>query len=189
MESCWGVYSSFEPPRPGEDALMDDDGLEVTAAVQFREAFAYNAGFPLDEDDVAATNGGALAAALASGDLVAGFVASGALSVRSAAAAAAREWRVTSSAGGDVMADLVYVGAVALGHAERGDGGRLGHVLLPRRVVRDFMLSMGFGVPAAGVPGALEGGPGGAGDWPSSDDDDVAAQDSSDESDSDDDEA
>ena len=158
MESCWGVYSSFEPPSQDEDPFMNDDNLVVTANVQFREAFAYNAGFPLDEDDVAATNAAALTAALSSGHL-----AAEAVTVRSAAAAAAREWRAVPAE--DALGDLIYIGAVALGHADRGDGGRVSHVLLPRRAIRDFMRAMGFGVPAAGVPGAMEAAGAGGGDW------------------------
>ena len=152
MESCWGVYSSFEPPPPGEDPLLDDEGLTVTAEVQFREAFAYNSGFPQDEDDVAATHGDALHAALASG----AFFANSAVAVRSAAAAAARDWLAAPA--DDPCRDLVYIGAVALGLAERGDGGRVCHVLLPRKLLRDFCVSLGFGVPAAGVPGGVEAG-------------------------------
>jgi hypothetical protein len=150
MESCWGLYTSFEPPPPGEDPLMDDEGLTVTAEVQSREAHAYNIGFPLDEDDVAATHGAALRAALATGAWFGGA----AVTVRSAAAAAARHWLAAPAQ--DPCHDLVYIGAVALGHAERGDGGRVSHVLLPRGLLRDFMLSLGFGVAAAGVPNGAE---------------------------------
>lgn len=153
IESCWGVYTSYEPPRPDDDAFAADEALlTVTSAVQFREADAYNTGLPLDEDDVAETNiGPQLAAALATGDIARG----GAVTVRSAAAAAARAWR--SAPARTAADDLVYIGAVALGHAERGDGGRVSHVLLPRHYIRHFMCGIGMGVPAAGVPGLGEG--------------------------------
>ena len=151
MESCWGLYTSFEPPPPGEDPLLDDAGLSVSAEVQSREAMAYNVGFPQDEDDVAATHGAALRAALATG----AWFARSAVTLRSAAAAAAREWRAAPAE--DACQDLVYIGAVALGHAERGDGGRVSHVLLPRGLLREFMTSLGFGVAAAGVPSGAEG--------------------------------
>jgi hypothetical protein len=89
--------------------------------------------------------------------LVAAFASSdhlrdGAVMVRSAAAAAARGWR--AAPGRLAEDDLVYIGAVALGHAERGDGGRVSHVLLPRLFIRGFMRGVGVGVPAAGVPAA-----------------------------------
>ena len=152
MESCWGVYSSFEPPPPGEDPLMDDSGLLVSAEVQFREAQAYNSGFPQDEDDLAATHGPELRGALSTE----AWLARSAVALRSAAAAAARDWRAAPA--DDPCQDLVYIGAVALGHAERGDGGRVSHVLLPRGLLREFMVVIGFGVPAAGVPSGPDDG-------------------------------
>jgi hypothetical protein len=152
MESCWGVYTSYEPPRPDDEAFAADEALlTVTSAVQFREANAYNVGCPLDEDDVADTDiGQQLVAALASSKRL----QDRAVMLRSAAAAKAREWR--AAPGRLAEDDLVYIGAVAMGHADRGDGGRVSHVLLPRLCIRGFMCGIGVGVPAAGVAGVLD---------------------------------
>ena len=53
LESCWGVYASFDLPLRGHCALLEDSALRVTTANQWREIRSYNltiAG-PNDSDD------------------------------------------------------------------------------------------------------------------------------------------
>lgn len=53
MESCWALYTAFPMPRPGEAGGALDDGApgRIGVDAQQREAYAYNEGLPLDEDD------------------------------------------------------------------------------------------------------------------------------------------
>ena len=44
MESCWGVYSSFDMPCRGSAHKLEDDDLLVTNLRQWREALLYNNG-------------------------------------------------------------------------------------------------------------------------------------------------
>ena len=56
LESCWGVYASFELPLRGHCAALEDSALRVSAEDQWREIRAYNQDiltttFESDQDD------------------------------------------------------------------------------------------------------------------------------------------
>ena len=56
LESCWGVYASFELPLRGHCAALEDSALRVSAEDQWREIRAYNqdiltTAFESDQDD------------------------------------------------------------------------------------------------------------------------------------------
>jgi hypothetical protein len=126
--------------------------------VQWREALAYNRGFPLDEDDFAH------AAALPPG-------AAAALGGRIVPIADARDWRANEDedAAADVAADVAAAAAehegapqvrnalqdvlaltvLPAGGGVGGGGARA--VLLSRLQVRRMMRQLGLGVPAGGT--------------------------------------
>ena len=48
LQSCWGLYTSWELPPAGTDPSLEDANLAVTVETQWQEAIKYNAGVPLD---------------------------------------------------------------------------------------------------------------------------------------------